>query len=169
MAVGVVEAGDDAGRPVPLVHYRKIERSIGWDDRRVLDELTEEVEDALKARPDAAGVGIGGPATIDRERGIAIRGVNLNLANVPIRDAMRERLGRPVALDNDANLAALAEHRFGAARGTKVAVLLTLGTGIGGGIIINGELFRGAHGAGAELGHVVVDENGPPCQGYCPN
>ena len=126
-----------------MVHYRETERSIGWDDQRVLDELTEEIEDALEARPDAAGVGIGVPATIDRKRGVAIRGVNLKLENVPVRDVLSERLQVPVSLDNDANLAALAEHRFGAARGTKVAVLLTLGTGIGGGIIIDGELFRG--------------------------
>jgi len=169
MAVGVIEAGEKDGRPAPLVHYRQTERSIGWDEQRVLDELAEEIEDALEARPDAVGVGIGVPATIDRKRGVAIRGVNLSLENVPIRDVLSKRVPVPVSLDNDANLAALAEHRFGAARGTQVAVLLTLGTGIGGGIIINGELFRGATGAGAELGHIVVDENGPPCQGRCPN
>ena len=82
---------------------------------------------------------------------------------------MRERLGIPVFVDNDANAAALAEHRYGAARGARNAVLLTIGTGIGGGLIIDGEVYRGSTGAGAELGHVVIDADGPPCQGNCPN
>jgi glucokinase len=82
---------------------------------------------------------------------------------------MRERLGIPVFMDNDGNCAALAEHRFGAAKGAQNALLLTIGTGIGGGIIINKRVYRGTTGAAAELGHVVVQENGPPCQGTCPN
>jgi glucokinase len=74
-----------------------------------------------------------------------------------------------VFIDNDANLAALAEHRFGAARGSREAVMLTIGTGIGGGMIIDGELFRGSNGAASEPGHMVIDFDGPPCQGNCPN
>jgi glucokinase len=88
---------------------------------------------------------------------------------VPIRDMMRERLGLPVFIDNDVNAAILAEHRFGAARGVRNAVMLTLGTGIGGAILIGGTVYRGTHGAGSELGHMVVDLDGPPCQGNCPN
>ena len=81
-----------------------------------------------------------------------------------------ERVGLPVFVDNDANVAALAEHRFGAAQGrTRTLVMLTIGTGIGGGLVLDGELYRGSIGAGAELGHMVIDENGPPCQGTCPN
>jgi glucokinase len=82
---------------------------------------------------------------------------------------MRERLGIPVFVDNDANVAALAEHRFGAAKGTTDAVMLTIGTGIGGGVIIDGEVYRGATGAASEPGHMVIDFDGPPCQGNCPN
>jgi glucokinase len=115
----------------------------------------------------AAGLGI--PCTIDRERGVAILAVNLELADLPIRDLMTERLGLPVFLDTDANVAVLAEHRFGAARGARNAVMLTIGTGIGGGLIIDGQLFRGSTGAGAELGHTVIDASGPRCQGNCPN
>jgi glucokinase len=74
----------------------------------------------------------------------------------------------PVFVDNDANVAALAEQLYGAGRGADDIVLLTIGTGIGGGLILNGEVYRGATGAGAELGHVVIDINGPPCQGNCP-
>jgi glucokinase len=119
--------------------------------------------------PGALAIGLGIPCTIDRKRGLAISAVNLPIVNMPIRDLMTERLGLPVEIDNDGNVAALAEHRWGAARGAKNAVLLTIGTGIGGGLIVNGEVYRGSTGAGAELGHVVIDENGPRCQGNCPN
>ena len=95
--------------------------------------------------------------------------VNLPLADVPFRDLMAERLGLPVFVDNDANGAMLAEWRFGAARGARDAALLTLGTGIGGGLVVGGALQRGSQGAGAELGHMVVQADGPRCQGNCPN
>jgi glucokinase len=95
--------------------------------------------------------------------------VNLPLADVPFGDLMAERLEIPVFVDNDANAAALAEHRAGAARGANEAVVLTIGTGIGGGLILRGELYRGATGSAAELGHTVIDIDGPPCQGNCPN
>ncbi len=87
---------------------------------------------------------------------------------MPFADVMAERLGLPVFVDNDANVAALAEHRAGAARGASEAVVLTIGTGIGGGLILRGELYRGAVGAAGELGHMVIDIDGPPCQGNCP-
>jgi glucokinase len=82
---------------------------------------------------------------------------------------MHDRLGIPAFVDNDANVAALAEHMGGAGRGCSDLVMLTIGTGIGGGVITGGQLYRGATGAGAELGHMVVDCNGPRCQGNCPN
>jgi glucokinase len=82
---------------------------------------------------------------------------------------MSERLGLPVFVDNDANVAAIAEHRAGAAQGASEVVMLTVGTGIGGGLILGGQLYHGAVGAAAELGHMVIDVNGPPCQGNCPN
>ena len=82
---------------------------------------------------------------------------------------MREKLGLPVYIDNDANVAALAEFLFGAGRGARNVVMLTIGTGIGGGLILDGEIYRGSTGSAAELGHIVVQEDGPPCQGNCPN
>src|SRR5690606_35140306 len=103
-----------------------------------------------------------------RERGLALSAVNLDIVEVPIRDELRSRLGLPVSIDNDANLAALAEGMFGAARGARNVVMLTVGTGIGGGLILNGEVYRGRNGAGAELGHTVIEADGPPCQGNCP-
>ena len=162
MAVGVV---DEEQR----VLHRSTETTLGRELDNLLDELTSELRAALAAHPEAEAIGLGIPCTIDRERGFAISAVNLPLVDVPIRDLIGERLGLPVYLDNDANVAALAEHRFGAARGARNAVMLTIGTGIGGGLILDGEVYRGSTGAGAELGHVVIDLDGPPCQGNCPN
>jgi glucokinase len=162
MLAGVVDTSGN-------VLYRASDLDFGDTIERILDELEEAVREALDASEGAEVVGLGIPCTMDRERGFAISAVNLPLVNVPVRDLMRERLGLPVFVDNDANLAMLAEHRHGAARGTRNAMLLTIGTGIGGGMVLGGEVYRGSTGAAAELGHVVVDENGPPCQGNCPN
>jgi glucokinase len=162
MLVGVV----DSERRV--VHSSSAP-SIGLGQDELLSTLERELREALEACPDAAAVGLGIPCTIDRERGLAIMAVNLELADVAIRDLMTERLGIPVAIDNDANLALLAEHRFGAAKSARNAAMLTIGTGIGGGLVIDGRLYRGSTGAAGELGHVVIEADGPPCQGNCPN
>jgi glucokinase len=162
MAVGAVDSEQ-------RVLHRAMETTMGRELDNLLDELTEELRAAVAACAEAIAIGLGIPATLDRERGLAISAVNLPLIDVPIRDLIGERLGLPVYVDNDANCAALAEHRFGAARGARNAIMLTIGTGIGGGLIIDGEVYRGSTGAGAELGHVVIDQNGPPCQGNCPN
>jgi len=111
---------------------------------------------------------LGIPATVDHDKGIARSAVNLPLENLPIRDLAAERTGLPIFVDNDANVAALAESLYGAAKGARNAVMLTIGTGIGGGLILDGEVYRGSTGAGAELGHTVIDLDGPPCQGTCP-
>ena len=151
------------------VHHESREVSTGASEDEVLDAIEREVNEAREARPNAVAVGLGIPCTIDRERGVAINAVNLEITDVPIRDLIAERVGLPVFVDNDANVAALAEHRFGAAAGTRNSVMLTIGTGIGGGVIIDGELYRGSIGAASEPGHMVIDLNGPPCQGTCPN
>jgi glucokinase len=148
--------------------YRSLAASEGLAQDALLEELERELRAAVEARPAVAAIGLGIPCTIDQDRGVAINAVNLDLADVPLRDLMSERLGLPVFMDNDANVAALAEHRFGAARGTRNAVLLTIGTGIGGGLVLDGVPYRGSTGAGAELGHMVVDLDGPLCQGTCP-
>jgi len=160
--VGVV--GEDR-----QVLYEDREGSAGQSGEELLDTLEREIREAREARPSVAAVGLGIPCTIDRKRGVAITAVNLPIRNMPIRDQMKKRLGMPVFIDNDANVAALAEHRFGAAQGTRDAVMLTIGTGVGGGVIIDGELYRGSNGAASEPGHMVIDFDGPPCQGNCPN
>jgi glucokinase len=149
--------------------HRGQEPSHGRTGEEVVAMLETEVLEALDACPDAVAVGLGIPATIDRRRGVAVNAVNLPLADVPVRDLMRQKLPLPVYIDNDANCAALAEHLHGAGAGTTNMILLTIGTGIGGGMILDGQLYRGSSGAGAELGHVVIDMDGPRCQGSCPN
>jgi glucokinase len=145
------------------------ERSAGGSEDELVDLLVREVEEARAERPGVEAIGMGIPATIDHEKGIAVAAVNLPIENLPIRDLVVERTGLPAFVDNDANVAALAEHLFGAARGAQNAVMLTIGTGIGGGLILGGEIYRGATGAGAELGHMAIQMDGPGCQGNCPN
>jgi glucokinase len=151
------------------VLWESREASTGQGEDELVELLVREVNEAREACPDARAVGLGIPATIDHANGVAIAAVNLPLTDVPIRDLVSERVGLPVFVDNDANVAALAEYLFGAARGKPNTVMLTVGTGIGGGLILDGEIYRGATGAGAELGHTVIQADGPPCQGNCPN
>src|SRR5207247_1184412 len=127
--------------------------------------LASAVEDVLTE--DVAAIGFGIPSTIDQRSGKAVTSVNIPLADLDLRAWMRERFGLPVGIDNDANAATLAEWAHGAGRGTRHMVMLTLGTGVGGGLILDGKPYRGAVGAGAELGHMVIALDGPPCQGSC--
>lgn len=145
------------------------ERSAGEGENELVELLVREIAEARAEREGVEAIGMGIPATIDHEKGLAIAAVNLPIENLPIRDLVVERTGLPTFVDNDANVAALAEHLFGAARGTKNAVMLTIGTGIGGGLILGGEIYRGSIGAGAELGHMAIQMDGPGCQGNCPN
>jgi len=161
MLVGVLEG--------TAVRYESREASTGQSEDELVELLVREVSEARDARPGVTAVGLGIPATIDHETGVAVSAVNLPLADLPIRDLVSERVGLPVFVDNDANVAALAEYLYGAAQGKPTTVMLTVGTGIGGGLIIGGEVFRGSTGAAAELGHTVIQVDGPPCQGNCPN
>jgi len=149
--------------------YEQREHSTGQSEEELVELLVREVEEAREARPDAVAVGLGIPATIDHERGVAVAAVNLPLSDVPIKQVVGERTGLPVFVDNDANVAAYAEYLYGAAQGKPHTVMLTVGTGIGGGLVLGGEIYRGSSGAGAELGHTVIQMDGPPCQGNCPN
>jgi glucokinase len=105
---------------------------------------------------------------VDWESGASVWSNHLPIDHVPFRDAMSERLGLPVYVDNDANAAALAEHRLGAARGAGHAVLMALGTGIGGALVLDGRIYRGSRGYAGEIGHIVVDHDGEDCPGACP-
>jgi glucokinase len=114
--------------------------------------------------PEAIGVGV--PSQIEYATGTVETSVNIPLTGVPLREELGGRFGIPVFVDNDANCAALAEAHI---LGEDHLVMLTLGTGVGGGVVIDGMTFRGAHGLGAELGHMTLNPDGPPCPGNCPN
>jgi glucokinase len=142
------------------------ERATPQDSQeRVMAELEATVAELLD--DSVGGIGFGVPSPIDQEHGVVVRCVNVPLENAPLRDRMHERFGIPVGLDNDANAAAVGEWRAGAGRGEDDVVMVTLGTGVGGGVICGGKPFRGRNGAGAELGHVVIVHDGRPCQGAC--
>jgi glucokinase len=126
-----------------------------------LAELESTVEALLEEGADAIGLGV--PMNLDRETGIAYHAVNLPLESLDLAGHLQARFSLPVGIENDGNALALAEWRLGAGRGTKNLIVLGLGTGVGGGIVIDGSLYRGW----AELGHIVVEADGPPCQGNC--
>jgi glucokinase len=131
--------------------------SPGGHESDVLAALDEAVEALLDAR--VAAIGYGVPANLERGTGRVLHATNLPLADVDLAERARTRFGLPVGVENDASAAALAEWRLGAGRGVSNLVMLTLGTGVGGGIVVDGRLFRGW----AELGHIVVQEGGREC------
>jgi glucokinase len=133
------------------------------------DELLSELDSIVEGLrgEDVVAVGFGLPSTIDQRAGRAVSSVHIPLAEIDFRARMAERFGLPVAIDNDGNAAAIAEWKLGAGRGASHIVALTLGTGIGGGLILDGRPYRGSIGAGAELGHIVLDYGGVPCGGAC--
>lgn len=146
------------------VHHRAQRRARGADEAEVLQTIVGAVREVLDASEvPIAGIGFGVPSLVDPVTGTVHSTVHLPLRGVPFRDVMAERLGLPVWVDNDANVALLAEHRAGAAAGVEDAVMLTLGTGIGGAIILGGQLRRGASGGGGEFGHTIVDPHGVRC------
>jgi len=112
-------------------------------------------------------IGLGVPSTIDQASGTAVSSVNIPLTDVPLRTLLGERFGVPCGIENDANAAAIGEWQAGAGRRTRDMIMLTLGTGVGGGLILDGRPYRGALGAAAELGHIVIEHDGRPCQGSC--
>jgi glucokinase len=130
----------------------------------LLAQLDELVEELRAGAPDVAALGFGIPSRIDQAEGRAVASVNVPLRGTNFREQMRERHRLRVAIDNDANAAAIAEWQAGAAKGAANVVMLTLGTGVGGGLILGGLPYRGASGSGAELGHVVVELDGAACR-----
>jgi len=142
-------------------HRREHPTPVASEDELLagLDQAVEELLD-----DGIAAIGFGLPSPIDQRTGRAQQAVNIPLdASVDFRTRMSERFNLPVGIENDANSAAYAEFHFGAARGANTMVMLTLGTGCGGGAVIDGKLFRGW----AEFGHMVIVYDGIPCQGTC--
>jgi len=136
------------------------DRIVGLIEGVVLDTLAE----TNSSRRDVIGVGVGAPGPLDREKGLVVVAPNLGWKNFPLRDRISERLRLPVTLDNDANCATVGEWWQGAARGGTNVVGMTIGTGIGGGVIIEGKLFHGASDVAGEIGHTTIDLNGRHCK-----
>ncbi len=129
----------------------------------LLDVCSRLRESSAELGVDVDAIGLGIAGFVDFKRGVVTEAPNHPLRDAPVRDILEERYGLPAFVDNDANVAALAEARLGAGRGSRYLVHLTLGTGIGGGIIIDGDVYRGALGTAAELGHMIIREDGPLC------
>ena len=123
----------------------------------------EAVKQAGLTLDDIESIGIGTPGTANSETGIIEYSNNLGFLNLPVVEIMQKHINKPIYVENDANAAAYGEFVAGAAKGANDAVCITLGTGVGGGIIINGKIYSGFNFAGAEIGHTVVDPNGPEC------
>src|SRR5580698_8416182 len=132
----------------------------------VIDDMVQSIE-ALRARlgeHNLRGVGIGLPGFILIDKGIIVGSANMpEFENYPVRDEIEKQLGAKVILENDANAAALGEKWMGAGRDVNDLILLTLGTGIGGGIIVGGRVLRGSLGMAGEIGHTTISPNGYPC------
>lgn len=130
---------------------------------KIVEYIDMSMEKAGLTQNDILGVGLGAPGILDVDRGINIFSPNLKWHNVDMVSPIKNHLNVPVFIENDVRVAALGERRFGAGKGKKYMIFIALGTGIGSGIIINGELFRGSIGGGGEIGHMVIDGNGPKC------
>ena len=138
-----------------------------------MGELIAALEAGVKELSERSGppiaIGIGIPSQIEFATGRVISSVNIPLEGIDLRHELTEHFGVPVVIDNDANCAALAEAQFVSDPPARFLVMLTLGTGVGGGVVIDGRIYRGATGLGAELGHSVIEKDGPECPGACPN
>ena len=136
------------------------DRIVGLVEGVILDSM----EQTDCARRDFIGIGVGAPGPLDRERGIVLVAPNLGWKDFPLAQRVQTRLNLPTTLDNDANCATFGEWWQGAARGGRNVVGITIGTGIGGGLIINGALYHGSSDMAGEIGHTTIDLNGRHCK-----
>ena len=136
-------------------------------EKEIADDMVkvslEAIESAGITIDNIEWVGVGTPGIANSEKGIIEYSCNLGFENTPMKKYIPESIDKPVFIENDANAAAYGEYVAGAAKGAENAVCITLGTGVGGGIIINGKIYSGFNFAGAEIGHMVIDANGPQC------
>jgi glucokinase len=129
----------------------------------IAHHIREAAKDASVKMSKIDGIGIGAAGAVDPKRGVVVRAPNLGWTNVPLAKSLSKQLGPDVILGNDVQVAIIGEHSYGAAKGTKRAVGVWIGTGIGGGLIVDGKIDRGFRGAAGEIGHMVIKEDGPIC------
>ena len=153
-----------ATRTEPTRSTQGAEAVVDRIARMIHTVIAETIAETGAKRSDFLGVGIGSPGPLDREKGVVLITPNLGWTNFPLRAEVVERVGMPATLDNDANCATLGEWWLGAARGANNVIGMTIGTGIGGGIIIDGKLFHGASDVAGELGHTTIDSTGRRCK-----
>jgi glucokinase len=161
-----VAAAAVAGTTIVETHERPTVLTSGT---LLVDEIEKAARHVIDRVNGPVAVGVGVPSQIDFASGRVVTSVNIPLAGFNLREELGTRLGLPVYVDNDANCAALAEAYLADGGPARHLLMYTIGTGVGGGVVIDGHVFRGATGLGAELGHVVIDANGPECPGNCPN
>jgi glucokinase len=130
---------------------------------RIIESVEKVIKDASVAYEEISGIGIGSPGPLDAEKGTIIYTPNLPFKNFNLVEPIKKKFGLPVFLDNDANVAAIGEYMFGAGRGAKDVVFFTVSTGIGGGAVLNGKVYRGHTSNALEIGHMTVAPDGPRC------
>lgn len=131
--------------------------------RRMAGMISDLEKEGGKAGGKTSGVGIGIPGLPDKKTGVVVFAPNLGWRNVPLLKFLSTSVKLPVSLENDANIAALGEQWLGAGRGSANMIMITIGTGIGGGLVLDGKLYTGANGSAGEIGHTVINPQGPPC------
>ncbi|HEX8210232.1 MAG TPA: ROK family protein [Longimicrobium sp.] len=167
VVVGLVpiEGGEVLGlRTLPTESNRGAKFVVDRIVHMVNDAIAEVAEAHGTTRAAVAGVGIGSPGPLNRKTGTVINTPNLGWRNFPLRDLISNAVKLPCSLDNDANCATYGEWWLGAGRGTQSLVGFTLGTGIGGGIVLNGEIYHGCSDVAGEIGHMTIDSNGRKCK-----
>lgn len=161
IAVGIVDKdgkilAEASVKTLAARHWSEVIKDMGRCIQMALDKGNFKVDDV-------ASIGIGIPGVANQETGVVIFCTNLGWANVPLRDELQKYINKPVFIDNDANVAALAENYAGVSAGCKSSVFITLGTGVGGGIVIDGKPWGGAHNRAGEIGHMMLIPDGVPC------
>lgn len=150
-----------------IVAFAKCKTACPRPSEEIVADMARMTREAVKkagiTMDEVKGVGVGSPGVCNKDTGVVERAANLGFENLPICAMLSEMLGKKVYIENDANAAALGEFIAGAAKDVDSCVCITLGTGVGGGVIIDGKVFSGSNFAGTELGHTVIEVDGEPC------
>lgn len=161
IAVGMVDMSGT------IVAKKSTSTNASRSEQEVIDDIANTVislvEESGYSMEDICSVGIGTPGSVEPERGIVYASCNLPFQDTPLAEYLSKRLNKPIFVENDANCAALAEAKVGAAKGMKNVAMITLGTGVGGAIVIDGKLYGGFNNFGGEFGHMMIEASGEMC------